>query len=96
MFNCLINVVFQFLEGDSNYAIVGLVNSPSNPLPKTVKEAKDGTFFMNNNGKIIVDGVEKSTVLPGFQRGSKVSIFKCTRILKIILIITSVSCKNFH
>ncbi|CAG9862248.1 unnamed protein product [Phyllotreta striolata] len=70
------SIDFMFLESDSNYAVVGLL-VPSGDLPKSLKDIKESSFLMNNHGKIIVDGVEKATVLPEFHRGSKVTFSCC-------------------
>ncbi|XP_028129694.1 cytokine receptor-like factor 3 isoform X2 [Diabrotica virgifera virgifera] len=70
---------FMFLEGHPSDAVVGLVCEGLDELPKNVKQCKEGTFVINRNGKISVDGVEKSTVLPEFHRGSKVT-FTCQEV----------------
>ncbi|XP_072393879.1 cytokine receptor-like factor 3 [Diabrotica undecimpunctata] len=70
---------FMFLEGHTSDAVVGLVCEGLDELPKNVKQCQEGTFVINRNGKISVDGVEKSTVLPEFHRGSKVS-FTCQEV----------------
>ncbi|XP_056632696.1 cytokine receptor-like factor 3 [Diorhabda sublineata] len=73
------SIDFIFLESDSNDAVVGLICEHLEELPKHPKQAKDGTFLMTRHGKIWVDGVEKSTVLPEFHRGSKVT-FMCSKV----------------
>lgn len=52
-------------------AILALIQEKNNDIDN-LRECKNGIFLIDNNGHIIIDGIEKSTVLPKFAKGLKV------------------------
>ncbi|XP_023020995.2 cytokine receptor-like factor 3 [Leptinotarsa decemlineata] len=70
------SVEFTFLEVDSSEALVGLIWDNLQNDMEISNLMAEGCFVVNSNGKIYVDGSEKSTVLPNFTKGLKVC-FTC-------------------
>ncbi|CAH1985574.1 unnamed protein product [Acanthoscelides obtectus] len=67
------SIEFTFLETDTkpSKATIGLVTERT---VSNLRSLKEGSFLINQSGLILVDGVEKSTVLPAFAKGQKVTI----------------------
>ncbi|KAF7280628.1 cytokine receptor-like factor 3 [Rhynchophorus ferrugineus] len=63
---------FTVLEVDmKTEAILALIQGKNNGIAN-LHDYKDGIFLIDSNGHIIIDGIEKSTVLPKFAKGLKV------------------------
>ncbi|VEN48941.1 unnamed protein product [Callosobruchus maculatus] len=69
------SIEFTFLETDEKHskAIIGLVTEDIAQTISNLESLKEGSFLIMQNGQILVDGTEKSTVLPAFVKGQKVS-----------------------
>ncbi|CAH0553936.1 unnamed protein product [Brassicogethes aeneus] len=70
------SVEFTLLEVDSSEALIGLLTNEAQTNVNDFKQITDGTFFIDRSGRIYVDRVEKSTMLPEFTKGLNVS-FTC-------------------
>ncbi|CAH1155075.1 unnamed protein product [Phaedon cochleariae] len=75
------SVEFMFLEVDDGNSLVGLICEDVQHQLNDLKSGKQGTFLLNRNGKIFIDGSEKSTILSNFNKGSKVC-FTCDLVNK--------------
>nr|CAI5844302.1 unnamed protein product [Callosobruchus analis] len=69
------SIEFTFLETDekASIAIIGLVTEDIAQTISNLDSLKKGSFLIKQSGQILVDGTEKSTVLPAFVKGQKVS-----------------------
>ncbi|XP_030763265.1 cytokine receptor-like factor 3 [Sitophilus oryzae] len=63
---------FTILDVDQRFEAAIAVIQSRNKNCSILKEYNDGIFLIDSNGKIFIDGVEKSTVLPKFAKGLKV------------------------
>ncbi|KAJ8931938.1 hypothetical protein NQ314_015105 [Rhamnusium bicolor] len=70
------SVEFTFLDVDPSDAIVGLASENHYNTFCDLNSAWENSFFINRNGRIFVDGVEKATRLSDFTTGLKVC-FTC-------------------
>jgi len=66
------SVEFTILEVDNKCDMyLALMTNPNRDLNK-LKDCQSGIILVDSNGRIFVDGTEKSTVLPKFTKGLKV------------------------
>ncbi|XP_060527310.1 cytokine receptor-like factor 3 [Cylas formicarius] len=72
------SVEFTILEVDTADAFLGLIPRDDLNLKKLIDD-KGGSLVLTRDGRIFIDGVEKSTVLPQFVKGLKVC-FSCERL----------------
>ncbi|KAL3279931.1 hypothetical protein HHI36_017437 [Cryptolaemus montrouzieri] len=78
-------IEFTILEKDENIAYLGIITDEKITKLSSINNP-EGSFVLNSEGEIEVDGLRKSTHLPNFQKGAKVSFScECIRDEKVVI-----------